>query len=283
MKFVDGTSICPPKFIQSTDPDANTNPTINPDYYTWIKSDQTLMIWLNATISEEILPYSVGCHDSFSLWNTLETRLAHLSRSHILQLKSQLQQIRKGDSTVTQYLQRIREITENLAAAGHIVDDLDLVFHILDGLPSDFDSFSTSMRVRDPPVTSDVLHNLLLGEELCIANRIRRLGGSITDGSTQAFHTYSSRPSSSQSRGSYSNNRGRGRSPMRGNYHQPPNSRNTTPSTPDSNYLQPQNKCFSQFFSTTHTKPVCQICKKPNHSAIDCYHRMNFVYFSAQT
>ncbi|KAL5712293.1 hypothetical protein ACHQM5_014482 [Ranunculus cassubicifolius] len=88
MKFIDGSSTCPPKFIQSPNPGTAATPIINPEYLTWVKTDQTLLIWLNATISEEVLPYVIGCEDSFSLWNNLETRLAHLSHSLILQTNS---------------------------------------------------------------------------------------------------------------------------------------------------------------------------------------------------
>ncbi|KAL5726450.1 hypothetical protein ACHQM5_009492 [Ranunculus cassubicifolius] len=156
LKFVDGSSECPPKLIKSSDPAATDGVIINPDYTQWIKSDQTLLIWMNATISEELLPYVIGCPTSRSLWITLERRLGHLSHSHIHQLRNRLQNVRKGNSSIATYLQQVKQITDGLAASGNIVEDSDLVFHILNGLSNDYDSFSTSVRLRDPPISSDV-------------------------------------------------------------------------------------------------------------------------------
>lgn len=69
------------------------------------------------------------------------------------------------------YLQNIKNVCDNLAAAGEPVFDTDLIVHILNGLPSEFDSFATSIRVRETPVTPDQLHGLLLTEELTIEHK----------------------------------------------------------------------------------------------------------------
>ncbi|KAL5717462.1 non-specific serine/threonine protein kinase [Ranunculus cassubicifolius] len=129
------------------------------------------MMWLNATISESYLPYVIGIGSARELWIALERRFAQLSRTHVLQLRSRLQSLRKGSSSITTYLQQIKEIADNLAAAGTPIQDLDSVFYILNGLPPEYDSFATSIRVREPVVNSDVLHSLLLTEELTINAR----------------------------------------------------------------------------------------------------------------
>ncbi|KAL5703557.1 hypothetical protein ACHQM5_022091 [Ranunculus cassubicifolius] len=118
MKFVDGSFPCPVPTIPSEDLVGNITQIPNPEYLSWVKLDQTLLIWMNATISEEILPYVIGIRSSRSLWITLENRLAALSRTHVLQLKQRLQNVRKGNQTIAQYLQQIKAITDGLAAAG---------------------------------------------------------------------------------------------------------------------------------------------------------------------
>lgn len=60
------------------------------------------------------------------------------------------------------YLQEIKQIANNLASSSCFVPDQDLVIHMLSGLPHNYDSFSTSIRVRSQFVTSDEFeHNLL--------------------------------------------------------------------------------------------------------------------------
>lgn len=164
---VDGSVAAPAEFIQGPD----STRTSNPEYKSWQQTDQMILIWLNATISESYLPYVIGFHSARDLWKNLEKRFASLSRSHVLQLRARLQTVRKGSSSVTTYLQELKEISDSLAASGNVIQDADLVFYILNGLPSEYDSFATSVRVREPIVTSDELHSLLLTEELTIEAR----------------------------------------------------------------------------------------------------------------
>uniref|UniRef100_A0A2N9E312 Integrase catalytic domain-containing protein n=1 Tax=Fagus sylvatica TaxID=28930 RepID=A0A2N9E312_FAGSY len=43
--------------------------------------------------------------------------------------------------------------------------------------------------------------------------------------------------------------------------------------------MQPNSPVFSQNSSTSqNSRPTCQICGKPGHVALDCFHRMNFAY-----
>lgn len=48
------------------------------------------------------------------------------------------------------------------------MDDIDLVYHTLHGLPADYNAFVTFIRVRYPPITADDLNDLLLSEELSL-------------------------------------------------------------------------------------------------------------------
>lgn len=70
-----------------------------------------------------------------------------------------------------QYLERIKSLADGLAAAGAPLDDLDLIAHILRGLPPAYDSFGTSIRVRADPIDLDTLHGLLVSEEIEILQR----------------------------------------------------------------------------------------------------------------
>lgn len=108
LHHIDGTPP-PPQIITS-----NGVPQINPEYTVWQQNDQTILIWFNATISEEYLSYSIGYNTARDLWINLEKRFANLSRSHVLQLKSQLQSLTKGSNTISAYLKEIKSISDSL-------------------------------------------------------------------------------------------------------------------------------------------------------------------------
>lgn len=87
--FVDGSEKCPPHCL--LDSDGKLSTSVNPKYTEWIIKDQNLLSWINATLSEAGLPYIVGLQSSRAVWEDLEKRYASLTRSHVIQLKQQLQ------------------------------------------------------------------------------------------------------------------------------------------------------------------------------------------------
>ncbi|KAL5725644.1 hypothetical protein ACHQM5_008767 [Ranunculus cassubicifolius] len=179
-------------------------------------------------------------------------------------------------------------LINSLTAAGNPIHDTDLVFHILNGLPPQYDSFATSIRVRDPVVTSDELHSLLLIEELTIDARTKLN----LSNDPSAFFTYHKQGPifGNQNRGrGYSNHRGRGRGRSNNNR----NNHNNYNQFSDSGLfsepqthpaLLPQNKCASTYYHHLNNPPpkqdktLCQICQIPGHLAIDCYNRLNLAY-----
>lgn len=56
----DGSFMCPPQYIVLTGKDGLIVTTLNLEYETWQLKDQTILIWLNATISDSLLSYVIG-------------------------------------------------------------------------------------------------------------------------------------------------------------------------------------------------------------------------------
>lgn len=50
--------------------------------------------------------------------------------------------------TIEKYIDAIKEFAQKLAAIGSPVNDDDLVFHTLRGLPKEFNGFKTAIRTR---------------------------------------------------------------------------------------------------------------------------------------
>lgn len=77
---------------------------------------------------------------SREVWLSLEYRFSSLPRSHIFQLKTQLQSMKKGSLSITDHVQRIKHLFDRLAA----VSDEDLIIYTLNGLAPEFGPFKTS-------------------------------------------------------------------------------------------------------------------------------------------
>lgn len=168
LSFIDGSGFCPPQFLTRVN---ERNQTVNHAYTQWNIEDQTIILWVNSTISYTVFAHLTGASTAFDLWKQIEEKFSHTSSTHVIQLRTKLQTICQGNLTVSQFLSELKKITDALAAAGCIVSDSKIVVTILNGLHADYAAFATSIRVRYPPVTSRELHNLLLSEEMVVTDR----------------------------------------------------------------------------------------------------------------
>ncbi|KAG5541944.1 hypothetical protein RHGRI_021688 [Rhododendron griersonianum] len=178
------------------------------------------------------------------------------------------------------------EIADQLAIASCPIQDEDLVFHILHGLPSSYDAFNTSIRTRSESITVDELTSLLCSESIHMNShtKVSPTSGDLAvafatnvSGSTNSSSSFSgSRGSNSMFRGRYSSrpgNRG-GRYPFRGggrgfgrNFRSP----NFT------GFSGASTSSGSGSLSETGSV-VCQICNKPYHTALTCWYRMDSTF-----
>lgn len=70
------------------------------------------------------------CKTSWDVWTTIEQHFASLSSVYIIKLKRQLQNLPKGNLSITDYLLKHKTIVDELAVVGHLVDESDQVTHI---------------------------------------------------------------------------------------------------------------------------------------------------------
>ncbi|KAL0007225.1 hypothetical protein SO802_008727, partial [Lithocarpus litseifolius] len=123
-------------------------------------------------------------------------------------------------------------------------DEEELIHLALEALPPKYDAFCYAIRTRSDVVTLEELNTLLNAEERSIKKRRR---------------------------GKNSDNRGRGNG--RGN------SNGQFSVGQPNQFTTGQSQFFGQSYNGQEgQRPVCQNCGKNGHTALDCYHRMNFAY-----
>jgi hypothetical protein len=62
-------------------------------------------------------------------------RYTSISRSSIVNLKRELNSIKKNSDSVTQYLQKIKEARDKLVSVGVFIDDEEILHIVLQGCP----------------------------------------------------------------------------------------------------------------------------------------------------
>ena len=168
--FVDGTIICPSSIVI----DSNNQEVLNPDYTQWITIDSHLLSCITATLSSSLYTSVIHCQTSHEVWSVLAKRFTSLSRSHIHQLKNKLSRIVKKGSTMEDYLNQFKTISDQLALASAPVDDEDLVLLVLNGLPDEYNAFKTTIRARSDPISMEDLSSLLCSESIHIESSMKQ-------------------------------------------------------------------------------------------------------------
>ncbi|XP_042380482.1 uncharacterized protein LOC121972937 [Zingiber officinale] len=82
-----------------------------------------------------------------------------------MQLRLQLQTVRKGETSITNYLQHMKSISDNLAVVDQRVPESNLILYILDGLGPEYENLIVSITTRSDMVGIDDLTRLLLTHE----------------------------------------------------------------------------------------------------------------------
>lgn len=162
--YLDGSTVCPSPIVK----DATGKDVANLEFMRWKIIDLHLLSCLTATLTTPVFSLVLDLTSSREVWLSLEKRFTTLSRSHIHQLKDQLSTVEKGTKSMEDYLKQIKEIADQLAMASCPIQDEDLVFHILHGLPGAYDAFKTSIRTRSAPISVEELASLLCSEAIHI-------------------------------------------------------------------------------------------------------------------
>ncbi|CAH9125443.1 unnamed protein product [Cuscuta epithymum] len=160
--IVDGSIEVPPMYTI----DFANRQVPNPDYYYWLRVDQTIRCWLFATLTRDVL---VDVHDLkhfAAIWTRLQTRFMSASLPRSMELKRLLSTIKKKENqSMELYLREIKNIVDPLAAINSPVSDKELLEYILAGLGPEYKSFVTTVSLFPHQFPFDILQPRLMEEE----------------------------------------------------------------------------------------------------------------------
>ena len=79
---------------------------MNLEFQSWDIKDKALLSLINSTLTPQVFSLVVGIISSREVWNTLEQRFTSISRANILNLKLELQSLKKGSDFVNSFFCR---------------------------------------------------------------------------------------------------------------------------------------------------------------------------------
>nr|XP_016490013.1 PREDICTED: uncharacterized protein LOC107809833 [Nicotiana tabacum] len=158
-----------------------TNTTPNPAYILWFRQDKLIQNALIASVDPTIASAVADANTSKQAWDSLHTAYANKSQTRIFSFRDQLGRITKFTTPITEYLQCIRSLSDELATADAPVTNSELIVKILSGLGPEFRVISASIRARDTIVTYEELYENMLDHELFLRHEeAKKTPGPIT-------------------------------------------------------------------------------------------------------
>ncbi|XP_075508973.1 nudix hydrolase 19, chloroplastic-like [Primulina tabacum] len=207
---------------------------------------------LEASMAEGVQGQMIGCETSSQLWMRVTRLFASRSKAKVMHYKLQLQTLKKGGMSMKDYLSKMKNYMDILAACGHPVKEEDQILYVLGGVGIEYDSVVVHITSRSDNLNLSDVSALLLAHEGRIEayNLYGNNTAPAVNVSTLAPQRKTENSQSQFFRGAYQRGRARGRN-IRGGRR----------------YWQPN-----------HGKPVCQICGTTGHVAEICYYRFDKDY-----
>lgn len=88
-----------------------------------------------------------------------------------MQLKWDLQNLRKDDLSMSDYVQTIKGLRDSIHAVGYTMSDHDLVMKVFDGLPLEYDSLFNPLLAQLPLPSFERTRAFVLAYEARLASR----------------------------------------------------------------------------------------------------------------
>jgi hypothetical protein len=148
LDLVEGVDKAPAETLDAEDANGKKLTIANPEYESWIARDEQVLRWLLNALSPDVLAHVIGLETSAEVWASLNSHVAAKSKTRIQQLRSALNDTRKSDLSADKYFAKMKSIASELAAAGKPLDDDELVYYVLHGLGSQYNSLRVAVRAN---------------------------------------------------------------------------------------------------------------------------------------
>lgn len=130
---------------------------VNPDFNLWMKSDRLLRRWITGTLLKEVLGLVVELDTVVKVWKALIYSFAQAFQERKFYLEQKLRMHRKGNSSLTDYIQTFKRICDDLVANGKPITNCNKVFSLLIGLGASYELFVTTMLKPPTPSYIEVI------------------------------------------------------------------------------------------------------------------------------
>nr|AOW44036.1 GAG [Mirabilis jalapa] len=157
----------------------------------WIELDALVQSWIFGSVSPSIAELLIDQDTAAKMWSAIESLFHDNKKSRAMELDSKLHYTSKGDMSITDYCQVMKNIFDSLKDVDDQITEDSLVLQILKGLPREYNHVKTLLPMQTPFPSFMQTRSLLILEELRILE--------VDDPSKSSHALYSSTGTSTRS------------------------------------------------------------------------------------
>ena len=272
---LDPASKAPPETLTITK-DGKEEQIANFARVLWYAQQQQVQSFLMGSLSREILAQVVTLQTPAEVWAAIEAMFAAQTEAQAINTRMELTNLRKGNMSMSEYLAKIKMLTDEIACTGAAMSRGEIVSQVLAGLDLDYNPVVSALATRVEPVTVQELYTQLLSFDACL-NLLHGMNvhQSSANAASRGRGTGRGRDQGrNRSNSSGGGGRGRGSGPGArsggGGY--------TSTNAPARSGGGGFNNNHTSSGPSSSNRVRCQLCKKPGHEVMDCWHRYDEDY-----
>ena len=104
--------IVPPRYLTGED---QISDHVNPEYEAWEVQDQTLLVWLQSTLSKSVLSHVLDSNHSYQVWEKIHKHFSLHTKSRARQLRTAMRAVWLEGKSMDEYLHKIKGYVDELA------------------------------------------------------------------------------------------------------------------------------------------------------------------------
>ncbi|XP_034217476.1 uncharacterized protein LOC117629064 [Prunus dulcis] len=153
-------------YVGGSGPSPPTTQTASHSF--WIHQDQLFLHAILASVSPQVISLIASAKTSKEAWDKLLHLIASKAGARVLGLKERLTLMRHENKLVSQYLQDVKVISDELAIIDIPLFDDDLPFYSLNGVGSEFKEIVAIVSSHDSSTLFENLHDMLVEHETAL-------------------------------------------------------------------------------------------------------------------
>ncbi|XP_039827153.1 uncharacterized protein LOC120688859 [Panicum virgatum] len=133
------------------------------DDVAWLQIDASIVSWLYAMISTDVLQAIIKPRDSvYGAWTSIKEEFLGNARHRATQAQPEFHSLAQGDLFISEYYSQLKRLADTLRDVGKPVTNSGMVINMLCGLNPKYGHVVTTVNVAHPPMTYQQARRFLL-------------------------------------------------------------------------------------------------------------------------